>query len=278
MQAAKVQAFQATHTVARALCGATALVAGLTVGDSGQAAVITAYSQMPTGNTILFPNPFLEPTTLAAFGITREVWTNATNAWIDIGYQSGATGFYPPNTTSEISPYGGSINNLASRFTFSQPVYAAGATLIATNFPAVDNASDSFDDNIENVSYDIVAYDSEGNIIGQTQSSSYGNIVGSVEYHTNYLGTGFMASFAGLWLEKPMYQLVISGRRLLYGQPLLATIGAFSFSSQPLQPTTVPEPPSISIVVGGLFILSLAGLRGPRRSRDGAPCGSDRVT
>ncbi|MDD1779532.1 MAG: PEP-CTERM sorting domain-containing protein [Candidatus Helarchaeota archaeon] len=214
-------------------------------GETAPITQIRSWADMPTNSITLYPDPYLAPSELAVYGITKESWFNGTG-WV-AGNGGAVSNFFSSNLSSQIAPFGNSLDDAGLRLTFSTPIYAFGATLIATQFPYVDNPADSFDNNEQNVAYQLVAYDKAGNIIGSVNSSSYGLIVGPVEYHTTYRGTEFMASYAGLSTDVPIYQLTILGARPSDGE-LASAVGSFSFS-----PTPVPEPSTMLLLGSGLI-------------------------
>jgi hypothetical protein len=176
---------------------------------------------------------------------------------------SGLSYFFPSNRYSDVSPYGQSLNDAGMRFTFEEPVYAVGATQIATRYPDIDGPG-SLDNNVQNTSYEMIAYDVAGSVIDRVLSSSYGRIVGPVEYHNAYSGTEFMSSYHGILSSTPIHQLTILGARPSSGQ-LISASGSFSFSFT--QINAIPGPSNIAI----WSLLCMAGFGcGWRKKRETA--------
>jgi hypothetical protein len=167
---------------------------------------INSYSDMPEDSIALvfddmtyfdfYNNP------LSEYGI--EVILESSN------YVS--TGSGKRNIGSSIAPFKDNFCAWNVRFTFDEPVYAFGGTFLATE--AVPNPFSNF---IKNQQTTVTAYDIEGLPVEIVHSSSYGKIVGPIEYHTTIdnLCCGmdnqeFMASYAGFWTDIPIYAVTFT--------------------------------------------------------------------
>ena len=193
---------------------------------------------MPSDKVTLFPDfPNTFQGSLTSYGISTFRPAGG----------DGVMNFYAPSTIDDIAPFGNDLYWDANTYTFSEPVFAVGFTFIATDYPNSD-APGSFDNNVQNISHEVRAYGENGNLIENAFSSSWTIHTGPRHF---YIGGGldFVASYAGIWTDTPIYSVSFGGIRPTDGA-LMATYGSFSFSRTPLTITVNPYQDEFVIIAG----------------------------
>ena len=234
------------------------------------AVTIKSYSDMPMDIMTLYPDfkSWDDPThfsnVLQDYNINTQIWSNPDSKWISSsGFASGLSNFYSSNLSSSVAPYNSTMYQIGTMFVFENPVFSLGGTFFATNNPPIDVIPGSFDNNVQNNSYEVVAYDINGNVIEKISSSSYDNIVGPVEFHnTTTKSIEFMTSYAGIWSDIPIYSATFLGIRPIDGA-ILASYGSFSFSRSRYQ-APIPEP--ATMLLFGVGLLGIAGISRKRKA------------
>ena len=214
------------------------------------AIVIDSFSDMPENSVLLNPGGVSDPfgliyNTLPSYGIhaSNPIYSSLGSFINDVSSNIGST----------VAPHNRTIYRFPVQFVFDEPIYAMGSTFFATNYPAVDNLADPFDNNFPNKSFTVTAYDINGNLIETSQSSEYGDVLGPVEYGYSSRGTQFMASFSGFWTDTPIHRVTFLGLDDPVWQD--AAWSSIAFSNTPLEPstTTTPEPSTVLLLGSALI-------------------------
>ena len=206
------------------------------------ASTVYRYIDMPSDSIILFTdfNPETFQSRLTDYKISTLYPTG-----------NGISNFKTPHPESDIAPFGGDLYLGANTFTFQNPVFSVGFTFFATNYPNSDEPG-SFDNNVPDVFHEVRAYGPSGKLIENVFSGSWTTSTGP---RTFFIGDGpsFVASYAGIWTNTPIFEVTFGGIHPDTGD-LVAAYGSFSFSRTPLQSNRpVPEPSTMLLLGSGLL-------------------------
>ena len=207
-----------------------------------QTVPLNSFAQMPSNSTLLLINngglwPPFGPdglsSALASYGTSMNALEDCSSP---VGFSAFNWSIFSDPTSLDF-PSGDTIIFSPMCLKFAQPVYAIGATFIAT--PA------GVDPNLPDVVFRVQGTDANGNILGSGYSSSFTQSNGPRGIHVLVGNPGyeFMTSFAGIWSATPIAQAVInvaSGASCPAG--CRGDWSAFAFSNTPLYQTSVQQP------------------------------------